>query len=396
MDDARFDRLAAALAADPSRRGLLRLISGGSLLALFGRLGSDEAAAKKKGKKKCKGTKKKCGKKCIPKDDCCTSSECPQGEVCRNGGCSDCVAADDCPPSDTACEGPVCENGRCATAQLPAGSNCATNRFCTVSETCNANGVCQGGTPRDCGDGFACTVDSCDESSNACVHAADDNACATGNPCRIGRCDPDAVGSDQNGCVFENRTGGSVSCGTGACRRTVQECVNGEPQQCVPGTPSAEICDGIDNDCNGSIDEGATCPVDPPATCGRNGVCAGGNCQLYGPTTVCRPAMCTDFSTLRLAARCTGTGDCPPSQTQNCFPYRCNTVAAACMSGCGGEPDCVPTYFCDRGTCRPKKSTGQQCTRAAECQTQFCVDGICCNTSCTGVFQNCSSGQCQG
>ena len=396
MDDARFDRLAAALAADPSRRGLLRLFSGGSLLAMFGRLGSDEAVDKKKGKKKCKGTKKKCGKKCIPKGDCCTSSECPQGEVCSNGDCSDCVTADDCPPSDTSCQGPVCENGRCAMAQLPAGSNCTNNRFCVGNETCNANGVCQGGTPRDCDNGIACTVDSCDESANACVHAADDNACATGNPCRIGRCDPDAVGSDQNGCVFENRTGGSVSCGTGACRRIVQECVNGEPLACVEGTPSPEICNGIDDDCNGITDDGAACPVDPPASCGRNGVCAGGSCQLYGTNTVCRSKTCTGFSTLQQQAACNGNGACPPSQTHDCAPYRCNTAVAACMGSCGGEPDCISTHFCELGQCRPKKPTGQQCVRSAECVTGFCAGGVCCDSPCTGPGQTCPDGTCQG
>jgi hypothetical protein len=32
-------------------------------------------------------------------------------------------------------------------------------------------------------------------------------------------------------------------------------CVDGGTRTCVPGTPSPEICDGIDNDCNGPTDD---------------------------------------------------------------------------------------------------------------------------------------------
>src|SRR5262249_52236961 len=46
-----------------------------------------------------------------------------------------------------------------------------------------------------------------------------------------------------------------TTCGVGGCARTVNSCVAGVPQTCVPGTPSPEVCDGIDNNCNGQTDE---------------------------------------------------------------------------------------------------------------------------------------------
>ncbi len=48
---------------------------------------------------------------------------------------------------------------------------------------------------------------------------------------------------------------GTVTCGVGACARTVAACVDGAAQACVPGAPSAETCNGIDDDCDGTVDD---------------------------------------------------------------------------------------------------------------------------------------------
>ncbi len=50
---------------------------------------------------------------------------------------------------------------------------------------------------------------------------------------------------------------GSTTCGVGACRRTVANCAGGTPQSCVPGSPGPEVCNGIDDNCNGFVDEGS-------------------------------------------------------------------------------------------------------------------------------------------
>lgn len=44
----------------------------------------------------------------------------------------------------------------------------------------------------------------------------------------------------------------------GACQNTVSNCVGGVPQTCSPGTPTTEVCDNLDNDCDGLVDE--VCP----------------------------------------------------------------------------------------------------------------------------------------
>jgi hypothetical protein len=67
----------------------------------------------------------------------------------------------------------------------------------------------------------------------------------------------------------------------GACLRTVASCVHGTPQVCVPGAPSAEICNGIDDDCNGVIDN----------SCTGNIVCPADRVMFAGDTITLAPAV---------------------------------------------------------------------------------------------------------
>jgi len=65
----------------------------------------------------------------------------------------------------------------------------------------------------------------------------------------------DGHDNDCDGLIDEEL--GEVSCGTGVCRVTVAACRNGNRVACIPRKPQEEICgDGLDNDCDGAIDEG--------------------------------------------------------------------------------------------------------------------------------------------
>ena len=76
---------------------------------------------------------------------------------------------------------------------------------------------------------------------------------------------------------------GATTCGLGACQHTVENCVDGVGQVCDPMLgASNEVCDLEDNDCNGAVDDGLG-----TTTCGQ-GICLHTvpNC-LDGQVVVC-------------------------------------------------------------------------------------------------------------
>jgi len=64
---------------------------------------------------------------------------------------------------------------------------------------------------------------------------------------------------DCDGSVDEDL--GELSCGVGACYRTVPACVDGAQQRCEAGQPAREACNGVDDDCDGVADAAeGVCP----------------------------------------------------------------------------------------------------------------------------------------
>jgi len=61
------------------------------------------------------------------------------------------------------------------------GADCADPLWCNGDEAC-ADNVCQT-VPRDCADGLVCTVDGCDEQTDACLHAPEHGLCNDGHWC---------------------------------------------------------------------------------------------------------------------------------------------------------------------------------------------------------------------
>jgi len=63
----------------------------------------------------------------------------------------------------------------------------------------------------------------------------------------------DGLDNDCDGSVDEGLL--PAMCGMGECAAVAPTCVNGAPKACMPAAGTTELCDGRDNDCDGSVDE---------------------------------------------------------------------------------------------------------------------------------------------
>jgi hypothetical protein len=144
------------------------------------------------------------------------------------------------------------------------GANVYTDRLHTIDPVTGFTGVSVpltvGGAPFDHKRG--------DLDSPYCV---DDAACDDLNPCTRDRCTAggcrhlfedatcDGIDDDCDGPVDEDYVASATSCGEGACGATGStSCVAGSVvDSCTPGLPAPDdtVCNGIDDDCDGSIDE---------------------------------------------------------------------------------------------------------------------------------------------
>lgn len=143
----------------------------------------------------------------------------------------------------------------------------------------------------------------------------------------------DGVDDDCDGTVDEDL--GSTTCGTGGCQTTVANCVAGEPTDCefealLKAAP--ETCDGVDNDCNGLVDDDQT-GATLTQTCysGAAGTAGVGLCKSGTQT-------CTDGSFGTCVGEVTPSADICNSADDDCdgtvdedFP----NLGSACTVGTG-------------------------------------------------------------
>ncbi len=193
-------------------------------------------------------------------------------------------------------------------------------------------------------------------------------------------------------------SGAGASCDTGmrgACAQGAQQCRAGS-LACAPvNTASAERCDGVDNDCNGAVDDGMN-------LCARGEVCDRGVCVPPCLERECFVGFrCSDRGTCVEDAcvgvtcasgqRCEG-GRCVGACDGITCPAGQSCRVGRCVDACAGVT-CDSDQVCQGGTCVPKCQC-RRCGASETCQS----DGRCVPTACATVMcpagQVCSMGAC--
>jgi len=281
-------------------------------------------------------------------------------------------------------------------------NNVPLGPLCVVG-TCPGQMRCIGGAMR-C-DAPEPTIEQCDGKDNNCNDQIDENlvrpcfsTCGIGTQtCQFtdddnpdndwGKCTApaaedeicDGLDNDCDGVVDNDIVGEGLPCDHASgntCNKGEIRCVGGK-MRCIGATTGAkEICDCYDNDCDEQVDEGDICPPGTACVaCGCRVPC--GDVEFGCPIDyVCDNDFC-------IPDDCAGV---------NCSDdARC--IDGKCVSLCQGL-DCPEGKVCDKGRCVEDNCYGLGCDKGQVCIKQVCVTDPCLNVSCDEGFF-CADGRCK-
>jgi hypothetical protein len=309
----------------------------------------------------------------------------------------------------------LCSNGEWGVCIAPEPLSCmdyATCQFQTIctlvcplppQESCNGvDDDCNGEVDEELGESECGLV--------PCLHVEPN--CSAGKP---NVCDPflgatpevcDGVDNDCNG-LADDGNPGSGPCNVnglqGECAKGMQECKNGGLLCLQTIWPAQEICDGLDNNCNGPADEGNPGAGGPCQVPGKQGPCAEGMLSCLGGTPICQQVtwpqneVCNnqddDCDGIPDDGNPGGGGNCNIQWLQG----ECATGTYQCQNG---SVQCTQTTWPQSESCNSKDD---DCNGMVDGLTESCSNG--CNSgtracnwgnwgTCNAPAPECTSGTC--
>lgn len=181
--------------------------------------------------------------------------------------------------------------------------------------------------------------------------------------------DDDCDGAIDEGCDCKDGAqqecygGAKATAGVGLCVRGAQTCSGGAWGQCVGSVlPQDEACDALDNDCDGEVDEGDFGQGEACEVGGAEGPCKAG-------MSACGPSGLQCLSAVMPAAEsCDGVdNDCNGVIDNGDF---------CCVNGVKGGPE--SDVDCG-ATCDVKCDDSKACHTPDDCKSAVCTDGVCGN-----------------
>ncbi|MEW5853782.1 MAG: IPT/TIG domain-containing protein [Myxococcota bacterium] len=156
---------------------------------------------------------------------------------------------------------------------------------------------------------------------------------------------------------------------SGACGGSLAE---GDP--CDDGN----VCTGLghceNGVCRGAPPEREGEACDNGSFCAGAGVCQSGACVAPAERDT---LACDDGNRCTLEDVCTA-GECVGSLSDS---------VPGC---CGSDVECGAGSRCENGACVALDPLGTACADGATCASGVCVDGVCCESDCTGVCEQCN------
>lgn len=332
--------------------------------------------------------------------------------------------------SDCSADGNPCMRGICNTTtgfckgepqDLAFGDNGCDDKNPCTDEICEAGACAHKPSLSPPSDGNECTSDECTNSQVTHTAVADGTACGLGGnlKCVNGKCD----------CTSALECGQSTECLKFECTNSECKSTSLMAGTLVDGKDAGDclknVCDGADAvvtvpdltdvpvdptsaNCKKKacdemlgvidVDDPTDAPPDDGNECTVEG-CNGGAPIPYDPVAngtacgkgpACGPAAGGGYQATPHDACMNGSCVTPP--VVSCGYYKCDAANTACMNTCQSVAECITGTFCDAATnsCKPVAGSGNACATGGECGSNLCVDGVCCNTQCTGLCERCN------